>query len=54
MTFASLLIDRIILFLGLGLVLYGIASFYGLVTNDSIISHTTKCAYCRKTVSVKV
>jgi hypothetical protein len=50
----SLLADRMLSFLGLGLVLYAIASTYGLVTHDSIITHTTKCGYCRKSVSVKV
>ncbi|PVG01717.1 ion channel [Serendipita vermifera] len=46
-------LDSIINFFAIGLVLYIIARFYGYVTSDSIIKHSTKCQYCRKEISEK-
>ena len=51
---ASLFLDKSVTFISLGLVLYGIASLYGWLSKDSIISHTVKCPYCRKSISEKV
>jgi len=46
-------LNQVINFLGVGLSLYGIARVYGWVSQDSVIKHTVKCAYCRKSVSEK-
>ncbi|KAI0667629.1 ion channel [Trametes maxima] len=46
-------IDKSISFIGLGLVLYTIATLYGYLTHDNIIKEKVKCAYCRKEVSKK-
>ena len=55
----NLMINRVFLnkvfsFLGMGLALYGIASFYQWVASDPIIKRTVKCKYCRKWISEKV
>ncbi|EIN11047.1 ion channel [Punctularia strigosozonata HHB-11173 SS5] len=49
----GIFIDNIVNFIGIGMVLYGMASFYGWVSHDSIITHTRKCPQCRKTISAK-
>ncbi|KAI1759365.1 gated mechanosensitive channel [Hypoxylon sp. FL1150] len=46
-------LNRIVNFLGIGLALYGLASLYQYLSNDSIIKHTVKCRYCKKRVSSK-
>ncbi|PVF91396.1 hypothetical protein CPB86DRAFT_770726 [Serendipita vermifera] len=47
------LLDSIINFFAIGLVLYIIVRFYGYVTSDSILKHSTKRQYCRKEISYK-
>lgn len=47
-------LNRVVNFLGLGLALYGLASLYQYFSNDSIIKHTIKCRYCKKSISSKV
>lgn len=46
--------NKLISFLGVGLVLYGVASTYQYLSSDTIIRHTVKCKYCRKRISEKV
>ncbi|CAG7853665.1 SubName: Full=Related to large-conductance mechanosensitive channel {ECO:0000313/EMBL:CCA68403.1} [Serendipita indica DSM 11827] len=46
-------IDAVLNFVAIGFVLYLIARFYGYVSGDSIIKHSTKCNYCRKEISEK-
>ncbi|KAF8993278.1 ion channel [Cyathus striatus] len=46
-------LDQLTTFIGIGLVLYGLASLYGFVTKDSIIRHTRRCPFCRKEISAK-
>lgn len=47
-------INKLLNFVGLGLVLYGVAKLYEWMSSDSIIKHTIKCKYCRKRISEKV
>ncbi|KZV82378.1 gated mechanosensitive channel [Exidia glandulosa HHB12029] len=46
-------ISKLVNFFLLGFALYGIAQVYGHVSKNSIIKHTVKCAYCRKSISDK-
>ena len=46
-------LDHFINFVGLGIVLYGVAQFYSFVSKDSIIKHTVRCYACRKEISAK-
>lgn len=52
MAYGSFL-NQVINFLGVGVSLYMIARFYGWASKDSIIKHTVKCKYCRKSISEK-
>ncbi|KAA6413516.1 MAG: ion [Lasallia pustulata] len=52
MAYGSFL-DKTLNLLGVGLVLYFIANVYAWVSKDSIIHHTVKCKYCRKSISDK-
>jgi len=47
-------VNKLLSFLGVGLVLYGLASLYDWLSKDSIIKRTAKCRYCRKRISEKV
>ncbi|KAF7309873.1 hypothetical protein MIND_00359500 [Mycena indigotica] len=44
-------VNNVVTFLALGIVLYGIAEVYSLLTKESIIRHIVKCKYCRKDIS---
>jgi large conductance mechanosensitive channel len=46
-------VSKLVNFLGVGLALYGLAGVYQWLSNDPIIKHTTRCKYCRKTISEK-
>ncbi|KAJ3555429.1 hypothetical protein NM688_g2585 [Phlebia brevispora] len=46
-------LDKTLTFMCLGLVLYGLAQMYGILSQDSIIKTTVKCPYCRKSISEK-
>jgi len=46
-------LNKVLNFIGLGIALYSIASFYEWMSKDSIIKHTVKCRYCRKRISEK-
>ncbi|KAL3419505.1 putative ion channel [Phlyctema vagabunda] len=46
-------LNKLLNFVGMGLVLYFIASLYEWISNDSIIKLTIKCRYCRKRISQK-
>jgi large conductance mechanosensitive channel len=50
----SAFLDNVISLVGIGLALYAIAQLYAWVSHDSIIKHTVKCKYCRKSISEKV
>lgn len=47
-------LNKVFSFIGVGLALYCIARFYEWMSEDPIIQHTVKCAYCRKWINVKV
>ena len=51
---ARTFLDHLVNFIALGLMLYVVASVYGLLAKESIITHTIKCPYCRKSISAKV
>ena len=53
MAYGSFL-DKIVRFFVVGLALYTIARVYGWASKDSVIKHTVKCRYCRKSISEKV
>ena len=53
MAYGSFL-DKIVRFFIVGLALYTIARVYGWASKDSVIKHTVKCRYCRKSISEKV
>ncbi|EEA23277.1 hypothetical protein TMatcc_002134 [Talaromyces marneffei ATCC 18224] len=47
-------LNNVISFLGVGMVLYGLAHFYVLISHDgSMIKRTVKCKYCRKWINRK-
>lgn len=46
-------LNKVFNFLGVGLALYLVASVYEWMSTDTIIKHTVKCKYCRKTISSK-
>ncbi|KAF7547807.1 hypothetical protein G7046_g8887 [Stylonectria norvegica] len=46
-------VSQVISFIMLGFALYGLAHFYQFVSNDPIIKHTVKCAYCRVRINKK-
>ncbi len=50
----SSFLDKILDFFGIGLALYTVAQVYSWASHDSIIKHTVKCKYCRKSISQKV
>lgn len=52
MAYGSFL-NTVLNFLGVGASLYALARVYGWVSKDSIIRHTVKCKFCRKSVSEK-
>ena len=47
-------VNNVIQFFVLGLSLYSIALIYTSISHDTIIKHTVKCKYCRKSISEKV
>ncbi|KAB5572551.1 large-conductance mechanosensitive channel [Coniochaeta sp. 2T2.1] len=46
-------LNKLVNFMGVGLALYGLAGMYQWLSNDPIIKHTTRCRYCRKSISEK-
>ncbi|KAE9407779.1 gated mechanosensitive channel [Gymnopus androsaceus JB14] len=46
-------INNVANFLALGMFLYFIARVYALLTKETIIKHTVKCAFCRKYIPEK-
>ncbi|TKA53617.1 Anditomin synthesis protein L, partial [Cryomyces minteri] len=46
-------LDNVLNFIGVGIALYAIAQVYAWVSDDSIIKHTVKCKFCRKSISEK-
>lgn len=48
-------LNNVISFLGVGLVLYGMAHFYVLISHDgSMVKRMVKCKYCKKWINRKV
>ncbi|KAI0135301.1 gated mechanosensitive channel [Daldinia grandis] len=50
----GIFLNKLVNFLGVGLVLYGLASLYQCLSHDPIIKQTVKCRYCKKRVSSKL
>ncbi|KAK4226797.1 putative large-conductance mechanosensitive channel [Podospora fimiseda] len=46
-------LNRVLNFVGVGFVLYGMAWGYQLASKDPIIKRTVKCRYCRKEINEK-
>ncbi|KAK4160759.1 putative large-conductance mechanosensitive channel [Cladorrhinum sp. PSN259] len=46
-------LNRVVNFVGVGFVLYGLAWGYQAVSKDPIIKRTVKCRYCRKQINEK-
>lgn len=47
-------VNRVLNFVGVGLVLYGMAATYQFLSKEPIIKRKVKCRYCRKEISEKV
>lgn len=50
----SIFIYQVVSFVMIGFSLYGLAHIYQFISHDPIIKHTTKCKYCRQSISEKV
>jgi hypothetical protein len=50
----SVFVIRVLHFFTIALSLYTVAHIYSSISHDSIITETTKCTYCRKSISIKV
>ncbi|KAF3767648.1 gated mechanosensitive channel [Cryphonectria parasitica EP155] len=46
-------LNKTINFIGLGLALYSLASFYEYLSSDPIVKRTVKCPYCKKHINEK-